>query len=145
MSSLNLIISPVDIEARKKLDFRAGDMVRVMQNIKEADASRKGGAEAEKTRSQAFEGMVLARKHGREPGATFTLRKVISGVGVERILPLYSPAIEKIEIRSRDSKFRRAKLCYVRELAVREIRRKMKSIRAEAKINPKAEAGGTFS
>jgi len=66
MPSLNLIHSPVDIEARKKLDFRAGDTIRVTQKVKEG----------EKTRLQVFEGMVLARKHGHEPGATFTVRKV---------------------------------------------------------------------
>ncbi len=111
-----MIISPIDIEARKKLDFRAGDTIRVMQKVREAD----------KTRFQAFEGIVLARKHGKEPGATFTIRKVVSGVGVERIFPLYSPEIDKIEIKSR-SKFKRAKLFYVRDRAAREIRKKMKS------------------
>jgi len=116
MPSLNMIISPIDIEARKKLDFRAGDTIRVMQKVREAD----------KTRFQAFEGIVLARKHGKEPGATFTIRKVVSGVGVERIFPLYSPEIDKIEIKSR-SKFKRAKLFYVRDRAAREIRKKMKS------------------
>jgi len=51
-----------------------------------------------KTRLQAFEGLVLSRKHGTESGATFTIRKVASGVGVERIFPLYSPNIDRIEI-----------------------------------------------
>lgn len=129
MPSLNVIISPIDIEARKKLDFRAGDTLRVTQKVKEGD----------KTRLQVFEGLVLARKHGAEPGATFTVRKVVSGVGVERVFPLYSPEIDKIEVRSRASKFRRAKLYYVRELAAREIRKKMKSVRAEAKAQTKAE------
>lgn len=127
MSSLNLIISPIDIEARKKLDFRAGDIVRVTQKVKEGD----------KTRLQAFEGLVLARKHGKESGATFIVRDVISGIGIERIFPLYSPEIDKIEVKSRASKFRRAKLYYVRERAAREIRKKMKSVRAEAKAQPK--------
>ena len=128
MPSLNLIISPVEIEKRKALDFRAGDTLRVTQKIKEGD----------KTRLQAFEGLVLGRKHGAEPGATFTLRKIIGGVGVERIFPLYSPEVEKIEIKSR-SKFKRAKLYYLRDRAAREIRKKMKTIKAEAKIKPKAE------
>jgi|SRR3989344_5107794 len=128
MPSLNLIISPVDIEQRKALDFRAGDTLRVIQKVKEGD----------KTRLQVFEGLVLARKHGREPGATFTVRRVIDGVGVERVFPLYSPEIDKIEIKSR-SKFKRAKLYYLRERAAREIRKKMKTIKAEAKIKPKIE------
>ena len=128
MPSLNLIISPVDIEQRKALDFRAGDTFRLIQKIKNSD----------KTRLQVFEGLVLARKHGREPGATFTVRRVIDGVGVERVFPLYSPEIDKIEIKSR-SKFKRAKLYYLRERAAREIRKKMKTIKAEAKIKPKIE------
>src|SRR3989344_2789593 len=118
MPTLNLIFSPVNIETRKKLDFRAGDTVRVYQKVKEG----------EKTRIQAFEGLVLGRKHGAEVGATFTVRKIVSGVGIERIFPLYSPEIDKIEIKSR-AKYKRAKLYYVREIAAREIRRKMKSVR----------------
>ncbi len=102
--------------------------MRVTQKVKEGD----------KTRLQAFEGLVLARKHGHEPGATFTLRKIISGVGVERIFPLYSPDVEKIETKSR-SRFKRAKLYYLRDRAAREIRKKMKTIKAEAKIKPKIE------
>ncbi|MDP2648668.1 MAG: 50S ribosomal protein L19, partial [bacterium] len=81
-------ISPIDMDARKKLDLKAGDTVRVFQKIEE-----KG-----KTRLQAFEGLVLARKHGREAGATFTVRRVSSGVGVEKIFPLYSPMIDRIEV-----------------------------------------------
>ncbi|OGF63116.1 50S ribosomal protein L19 [Candidatus Giovannonibacteria bacterium RIFCSPHIGHO2_01_FULL_45_33] len=118
MPTLNLIYTPVNSEVRKKLDFRAGDTVRVYQKVKEGD----------KTRIQAFEGLVLGRKHGVEPGATFTVRKIISGVGVERIFPLYSPDIDKIEIKSR-AKYKRAKLYYVRERAARDIRKKMKSVR----------------
>ena len=136
MPSLNLIHSPVDVEARKKLDFRAGDTIRVTQKVKEG----------EKTRLQAFEGMVLARKHGHEPGATFTMRKVIDGVGVERVFPLYSPDIDKIEIKS-TTKFKRAKLYYVRDRAAREIRKKMKQTRFDPRLDsarqttqpPKAE------
>lgn len=123
MPSLNLITSPVDIEARKSLDFRAGDTVKVWQKVKEG----------EKTRLQVFEGMVLSRNHGKEPGATFTVRKVVSGVGVERIFPLYSPDVDKVEVKSK-SKFKRAKLFYIRDRAAKEIRKKMKVVRKEAKI-----------
>ena len=80
--------SPVDIEARKALDLRPGDVVKVHQKIQE-----KG-----KTRIQIFEGMVLARKHGTDAGATFTVRRVVNGYGVEKIYPLYSPVIDKIEV-----------------------------------------------
>jgi|SRR3989338_5718664 len=128
MPTLNLINSPVNVELRKKLDFHSGDTVRVMQKVKEGD----------KIRLQAFEGLVLSRKHGLEPGATFTLRKVISGVGVERIFPLYSPEIDKIEIKSRTKK-RRAKLYYVRDIAAKEIRKKMKSVRVSFAETRRAE------
>lgn len=100
---------------RKTLGLRAGDTVRVHQKIEE-----KG-----KTRLQVFEGTVLARKHGDEPGATFTVRKVSSGVGVEKIYPLYSPLIDKIEIVKR-SKVRRAKLYFIRDKVAREIKRQMR-------------------
>ena len=109
-------LTPVDIEARKVLDFASGDIVRVWNKIKEADG---------KTRLQAFEGMVLARKHGTEMGATFTIRKVASGVGVERVFPLYSVMIDKIEL-VRHAKTRRSKLYYVRDKALRDVRRKLK-------------------
>jgi len=84
----------------------------------------KGGAS--KYRLQAFEGMVLGRKHGKEIGATFTVRKVASGVGVERIFPLYSPMIDKIET-TKKSHAKRSKLYYIRTKAVKDVRRKMRS------------------
>jgi large subunit ribosomal protein L19 len=92
--------------------------VRVWQKILE-----KG-----KTRLQAFEGLVLATKHGREAGATITIRRVASGVGVEKIFPLYSPTIDKIEVVKR-SKVRRAKLYHIREKATKEISRQMRNER----------------
>jgi large subunit ribosomal protein L19 len=114
-----IVISPVNMEARRTLDIKAGDTVRVWQKIEE-----KG-----KTRLQAFEGLVIARKHGREAGATFTVRRVASGVGVEKIFPLYSPNIDKIEM-VRRAKVRRAKLYYIREKVAREIRRQMRNAQA---------------
>lgn len=108
-------ISPVNMEERKALGIKAGDTVRVHQKIQD-----KG-----KTRIQVFEGLVLARKHGDEPGATFTVRKVASGVGVEKIFPLYSPMIDKLEIVKR-SKVRRSKLYFIREKVAREIKRQMR-------------------
>ena len=81
-----------------------------------------------KTRLQAFEGLVLSRKHGAEAGAMFTVRRVASGIGVERIFPLYSPNIDKIEL-VKKSKTRQSKLYYVRDKAAREIRRKTKQTR----------------
>ena len=113
-------ISPVKIEERKNLDLRSGDTVRVHQKITEKDKAGKP-----KTRLQIFEGIVLARKHGAEAGATFTVRKVVDGIGVERIFPLYSPNIDKIEI-IRRSNTRRSKLYFVREKAVKEMKKRMK-------------------
>ena len=109
--------TPVDIEARKGTEFSSGDTVRVWSKIED-----KG-----KYRLQAFEGLVLARKHGMSPTATFTVRKVSNGVGIERIFPLYSPLIDKIEV-TKKAKTRRAKLYYIRDKAAKEIRRKMKAI-----------------
>jgi large subunit ribosomal protein L19 len=127
------VISPVKTEERKKLDLKSGDTVKVHQKIKDGD----------KYRVQIFEGMVLARKHGAEAGATFTVRKVVDGIGVERIFPLYSPIIEKIEVTKR-SKTRRAKLYFVRRKAVKEMKKRMKmefvAPVAEAKEEKKEEA-----
>lgn len=118
--------TPVIQEDRKKLDFKAGDTVRVWSKILE-----KG-----KTRLQAFEGLVLCRKHGTESGATFTVRKVASGVGVERIFPLYSPNVDKIEI-IRQSKTRRSKLYYIRTKAVKEVKKRLKSVTLSARKDSK--------
>jgi large subunit ribosomal protein L19 len=110
-------ISPVDASLRQKLGLKSGMTVRVWQKIQE-----KG-----KTRLQAYEGLILACKHGHEAGATFTVRRVASGVGMEKIFPLYSPNIDKIEI-LREAKTRRSKLYYIRDKAAREIRRRMRKI-----------------
>ena len=107
--------SPVDMEARKALDIRPGDTVRVWQKIEE-----KG-----KIRLQAFEGLILARKHGREAGGTFTVRRVASGVGVEKVFPLYTPMIDRVEIVKR-SRVRRSKLYFIRDKAARESRRQLR-------------------
>lgn len=112
-----IAMSPVDIEARKALDFSSGDTVRVTSKIED-----KG-----KYRLQAFEGLVLARKHGTGITATFTVRKISNSVGVERIFPLFSPSIDKIEVTKR-AHTRRSKLYYIRDKAAKEIRRKMKRI-----------------
>lgn len=110
-------LSPVDIASRSKLDFNSGDTVKVWSKI----LDEKG-----KTRLQAFEGVVLARKHGKEIGATFTVRKVSLGVGVERIFPLFSPSIDKIEI-TKKARARKSKLYYVRTKAVKDVRKKLRS------------------
>ncbi len=95
-------------------DFKAGDTVRVHVRIKEGD----------KERIQVFEGLVIRKRRGGT-GATFTVRRVSYGIGVERIFPLHSPVIEKIEVVSR-GKVRRARLYYIRNLRGKAARIKEK-------------------
>ena len=94
---------------------RPGDTVKIYQKIKEK----------EKERLQFFEGVVLARKHGKGISSTITVRRVVSGVGVEKIFPIHSPIIEKIEILKR-GKVRKAKLYYLRTAKGRKARLKRK-------------------
>jgi large subunit ribosomal protein L19 len=84
-------------------DIKTGDTIKVYQKLKEGD----------KHKIQSFEGLVIAKKHGKGVGGTITIRKVTLGVGVERIFPIFSPNIEKIEIIKRD-KARRSKLYYLK-------------------------------
>jgi large subunit ribosomal protein L19 len=84
-------------------EFRPGDTVRVHVRVIEGD----------KERAQVFQGTVIARR-GSGPRTTFTVRKVTEGIGVERIFPLYSPSIARIEV-SRKGQVRRAKLYYLRK------------------------------
>lgn len=99
------IIKTIENEGLKQdvAEFTVGDTVRVMFKV----------IEGNKERIQAYEGIVIARKHGglRE---TFTVRHISSGIGVERTFPIHSPKIEKVEI-VRKGKVRRAKLYYLRE------------------------------
>ncbi|MBI3420561.1 MAG: 50S ribosomal protein L19 [Candidatus Sungbacteria bacterium] len=111
-------------------DIRPGDTVRVYQKIKEGD----------KERVSPFEGLVIAHKHGSGISATFTVRKVVDGIGIERVFPLHSPRIASVEIMRR-SRVRRAKLYYIRDKAAREVRRKMRTLRQETP-NTEAEDNG---
>ncbi|MDB5225612.1 MAG: ribosomal protein large subunit ribosomal protein [Candidatus Adlerbacteria bacterium] len=116
------------MEDRKNLGIRSGDTVRVWQNIVELKTG-KGANKKEVTtknvRKQAFEGLVLAVKHGTEAGATFTVRKVSGGIGVEKIFPLYSPMIDSVEVLRR-TRTRRAKLYFIRDKAARDQKRAMR-------------------
>jgi len=118
---------PTKIETFNKIqlksdsaDIRPGNTVLVYQKIKEG----------EKERVQVFEGLVIARNHGRGINATITVRKVISGIGVEKIFPLHSPTIEKIEVSKRE-KVRRAKLYYLRTAKGKRARLKEESLKEE--------------
>ncbi len=95
-------------------DFRTGDTVKVHARIKEG----------EKERIQVFQGVVIRKRKG-STGATFTVRKVSYGVGVEKIFPLHSPTFDKIEVVSR-GKVRRARLYYLRKLRGKAARIKEK-------------------
>ncbi len=86
-------------------DFRPGDTVRVSVRVREGD----------KERLQAFEGVCIARRGGGM-SETFTVRKVSGGIGVERVFPLHSPLVAKIDV-VRRGRVRRAKLYYLRKLA----------------------------
>jgi len=116
------------MKKRAALGLRAGDHVRVWQKIEElkkVKQANKKEALTKSTRRQAFEGTILAVKHGSEPGATFTVRRVASGVGVERIYPLYSPIVDEIEVLRR-TRVRRAKLYFIRHKAAREAQHLMR-------------------
>lgn len=96
-------------EPKKLWNPLPGQVVRVHQRVKET--STKG---EEKERVQIFEGIVIARRHGKELGATFTVRKESHGIGVERIFPLHAPTIAKVEI-VKQYRVRRAKLNFLRD------------------------------
>ncbi|HRY30862.1 MAG TPA: 50S ribosomal protein L19 [Candidatus Paceibacterota bacterium] len=128
-------LSQVKTDQRKNLDLRTGDTVRVYQKVEE-----KG-----KTRVQQFEGLVLARKHGAEAGATFTVRRTTDGYGTEKIFPLYSPTIDKIEIVKR-SKTRRSKLYNIRRQAIKQMSKRMRMMMVDITTEEKevpSEAAGT--
>ena len=94
-------------------DIKTGDTVRVHQKYTDEG----------KEKIQIFEGLVLCRKHGKETGAAITVRKIASGVGVEKIFPVHSPMIAKIEI-VKSGKVRRAKIYYIRDAKGRKARLK---------------------
>jgi large subunit ribosomal protein L19 len=95
-------------------DFKVGDTIKVHAKIKEG----------EKERIQVFQGFVIRKRKGKT-GATFTVRKVSYGIGVERIFPLHSPSIDKIEVVSK-GKVRKGKLYYMRKLRGKAARIKEK-------------------
>ncbi|MCX6784950.1 MAG: 50S ribosomal protein L19 [Candidatus Komeilibacteria bacterium] len=91
----------------KVSELKPGQTVRVHQKIKEKNAKGE-----EKERIQVFEGIILNRRHGNETGATFCVRKISDGIGVEKIFPIKSPTIAKIEL-VKTAKVRRANLSYL--------------------------------
>jgi large subunit ribosomal protein L19 len=102
-----------------KLELKPGMTVRVYQKIKELNSKGE-----EKERIQYFEGMIIARKHNKETGATITVRKISEGIGVEKIFPLNLPTITKIEIK-KVAEVKRAKLYYLRSGYKKKLKEKV--------------------
>jgi len=96
--------------------MKPGDTIRVSETV----------LGEKKKKSQVFEGVLICKKHGKGINATFTVRAILDGVGVEKIYPLHSPLIEKIEI-VKKGKARRAKLYYLRKKTQKKIRKKLKA------------------
>lgn len=120
MSDIKPILKALEKRMVKNIPaFRVGDTVRVFVKIREG----------EKERLQAFEGVVIKRTHGGAR-ASFTVRKISYGVGVERVFPLFSPMVDRIEIAGR-GRVRRARLYYLRGLQGKA-----------ARIREKTETGG---
>ena len=121
-------------QLKNKTQIKVGDTVKVHQRIKEGN----------KERIQIFEGLIIAKKHGEGISGTFTVRKVASGVGVEKVFPLHAPMIEKIEV-VKSGKVRRAKIYYIREATgrrgrLKEIKRKLLPEVEEEEVVEKKEA-----
>ena len=113
-------------QLKSNVDVNVGDTIKVHQRIKEG----------EKERVQIFGGLVIARKHGNGINGTFTVRKVTSGVGVEKVFPIHMPMIEKIEI-VKSGKVRRSKIYYIRDAKgrrgrLKEVKRKIKEVVEDA-------------
>lgn len=131
---MNVLKKIEDEQLKKHPEFRPGDTLRVHVKIKEGD----------KERIQVFEGVVIAQRHGgaRE---SFTVRKMSYGVGVERVFPLHSPAVDKIEIVS-SGKVRRSKLYYLRNLQGKKARLKSRDRwKSKAEIAAEKEAAAKAS
>ena len=123
-------------QLKKELpEIRPGDTIRIYQKVMEALNKDKSSAKQKdkampigrQERLQFFEGVVIAKKHGKGISATITVRNVVSGIGVEKIFPLHSPNIKKIEILRR-AKTRRAKLYYLRKAVGAKARLKTKEL-----------------
>jgi len=99
---------PKKTEKKTLPEIKPGMTVKVHQKIKE-----KGRKKDDKEKIQIFQGIIIARKHGGEKGATITVRKISEGVGVEKIFPIHSPSIVKIEP-VKQAKRKKAKLYYLR-------------------------------
>jgi large subunit ribosomal protein L19 len=126
---MTTLLQKFNKDQEKKLpDLRPGDTIKVHQKIKE-------GA---KERIQIFEGVIIAKKHGKGISGTITVRKVVDGVGVERVFPIHSPSVEKFEI-LRSAKVRRSKLYYLRTAKGKKARLKRKDFAVAIADKPAEE------
>ena len=134
---MNPVIAKLhEAQLRKDLpEFRPGDTVKVNVRLKE------GEGEKEKERIQVFEGVVISKK-GRASGATFTVRRVSFGVGIERIFPLHSPTISSIQVVGK-GKVRRARLYYLRDLKGKAARIRRAAREDEQQAVAAAASAGT--
>lgn len=120
----------VKTEANPKITpFGAGDTVRVNFRIREGDRER----------VQAFQGVVIRLQNGNGPAASFTVRRISAGIGIERVFPLYSPLIDSLEVTRRGA-VRRAKLYYLRGLQGRAARIKEKTLPRRPRNQPEEPA-----
>jgi large subunit ribosomal protein L19 len=109
-------------------DLAVGMTVRVHQKLKQGD----------KGKASIFEGIIIARKHGKEAGAAITVRRSVGGYGVEKVYPLHLPSIEKIEV-VKTGRTRRAKMYYLRDKTAKEIRKKTRAEALAAKAKEDAQ------
>jgi len=117
-------------EQEKNLpDLKPGDTIKVHQKIKEGD----------KERIQIFKGIIIAKKHGSGISGTMTVRKIVDGIGVERVFPIHSPSVDKIEV-LRHGKVRRSKLYYLRTAKGKKAKLKRKDFAAAIAEEPVEEA-----
>jgi large subunit ribosomal protein L19 len=105
------------IDKEVLMKIKPGATVKVFERVKEGD----------KERVAQFSGMVIARKHGSETGATFTVRTTLAGVSVEKVYPINSPRIEKVTVSNSPKKVSRSKLYYIRDLSRKQTRQKVGS------------------
>jgi large subunit ribosomal protein L19 len=119
-------------QEKNSTELKVGDTIKVHQKIQEGD----------KTRIQIFEGVIIAKKHGKGISSTITVRKVIEGVGVERVFPVHSPSVAKMEVVSH-GKVRRSKLYYLRTAKGKKSRLKRKDFSAAIAPEVKEEAATT--
>ncbi len=103
------------MDAKILEQIKSGAQVVVIERLREK----------EKERQSQFKGIVLARKHGSQQGATFTVRSVVDGVGVEKVFPVYSPNIVSVKIMSSPKKVGRSKLYYLRDVSKKRSRQKI--------------------